>query len=97
MTTIRFLSAGLIATAMLIAPAMARQHHVTPRPHADDIDAGAPQGTRYIDGTFCIPAPRVSAFAAPPLVRPPLANLRRDTTRLRRARLSDDNQAVRLA
>ena len=31
MTTIRLLSAGLVATAMLIAPAMARQHHVTPR------------------------------------------------------------------
>ena len=66
MTTIRFLSAGLIATAMFIAPAMARQHHVTPRPHAEGIDAGAPQGTRYIDGTFCIPAPRVGAFATQP-------------------------------
>jgi hypothetical protein len=30
------------------------------------IDAGAPQGTRYIDGTFCIPAPRVGAFATQP-------------------------------
>jgi len=71
MTTIRFLSAGLIGTAMLIAPAMARQHHVTPRPHADDIDAGAPQGTRYIDGTFCIPAPRVGAFATQPWDKAP--------------------------
>ena len=71
MTTTRFLSAGLIATAMFIAPAMARQHHVTPRPHADDIDADVPQGTRYIDGTFCIPAPRVGAFATQPWDKAP--------------------------
>ena len=71
MTTIRLLSAGLIATAMLIAPAMARQNHVTPRHHAEGIDAGAPQGTRYIDGTFCIPAPRVGAFATQPWDKAP--------------------------
>ncbi len=71
MTTIRFLSAGLIATAAFIAPAMARQHHVTPRPHAEDIDASVPQGTRYIDGTFCIPAPRVGAFAKQPWDKAP--------------------------
>jgi hypothetical protein len=71
MTTIRFLSAGLIATAMFIAPAMARQHHVTPRLHAEDIDASVPQGTRYIDGTFCIPAPRVGAFATQPWDKAP--------------------------
>ena len=38
MTTIRLLSAGLVATAMLIAPAMARQHHVTPRHQTESID-----------------------------------------------------------
>ena len=41
MTTIRLLSAGLVATAMLIAPAMARQHHVTPRHQTESIDAAA--------------------------------------------------------
>ena len=66
MTTIKLLSAGLIATAMFIAPAMARQHHVTPQHRAEGIDAGDPQGARYIDGTFCIPAPRVGAFATQP-------------------------------
>jgi hypothetical protein len=71
MTTIRFLSAGLIATAMFIGPVTARQHHVTPRPPAEDIDAGAPQGTRYIDETFCTPAPRVGAFATQPWDKAP--------------------------
>jgi hypothetical protein len=66
MTTIRLLSAGLVATAMLIAPAMARQHHVTPRYQAEGIDASAQQGARYINGTSCIPAPRVGAFATQP-------------------------------
>jgi len=71
MTTIRLLSTALIATAMFVAPAMARQHHVTPRHHAEGIDAGAPQGARYIDGTFCIPAPRVGAFATQPWDKAP--------------------------
>lgn len=71
MTTIRLLSAGLIATAVFIAPAMARQHYVTPRHHAEGIDAGAPQGARNIDGTFCIPAPRVGAFATQPWDKAP--------------------------
>jgi hypothetical protein len=71
MTTIRLLSAGLIAAAMFIAPAMARQNHATPRHHAEGIDAGAPQGTRYIDETFCTPAPRVGAFATQPWDKAP--------------------------
>lgn len=75
MTTIRLLSAGLVATAMFIAPAMARQHHVTPRHQTESIDAAAPEGTRYFDGPYgaygaygahCIPAPRVGAFATQP-------------------------------
>ena len=40
MTTIRLLSAGLVAAAMFIAPAMAREHRVTTRHHAEDIEAG---------------------------------------------------------
>ena len=71
MTTIKFLSAGLIATAMFTAPAVARQHHVTPRHRAESIDAYASQGARYIDGTSCIPAPRVGAFATQPWDKTP--------------------------
>jgi hypothetical protein len=71
MTTIRLLSAGLVATAIFIVPAMARQHHVTPRYQAEGIDAGAPQGGRYINGTSCVPAPRVGAFATQPWDKAP--------------------------
>jgi hypothetical protein len=71
MTTIRLLSAGLIATAMFIAPAMAREHRVTPRHHAEGIESDAPQGARYINGTYCIPAPRVGAFATQPWDKAP--------------------------
>jgi len=76
MTTIKLLS-GLMATAMFMAPAMARQNHVTPRHRAENIDTYvpidtyAPQGTRYIDGTSCIPAPRVGAFATQPWDKTP--------------------------
>lgn len=75
MTTIRLLSAGLVATAMFIAPAMARQHHVTPRHQTENIDADAPEGARYSGGAYgpygaygayCNPAPRVGAFATQP-------------------------------
>jgi hypothetical protein len=65
MTTIRLLSAGLVATAMFLAPAMARHHHVTPRHQSADIVTAAPEGARYFDGT-CVPAPRVGAFATQP-------------------------------
>lgn len=73
MTTIKFLSAGLIATAMFTAPSVARQHHVAPRHHAESIDAYAyaPQGARYNDGPFCVPAPRVGAFATQPWDKAP--------------------------
>lgn len=66
MNSIKLLSAGLIVAATFIAPAMAREHHATPRHHAVRVDASAPQGAPYIDGTYCIPAPRVGAFATQP-------------------------------
>ena len=71
MTTIRLLSGGLVATAMFIAPAMAREHRATPRHHAEGLEAGALQGARYINGTLCIPAPRVGAFATQPWDKAP--------------------------
>ena len=71
MTKVRLLSVGLVVTAMFIAPAMAREHHLSPRHHAEGIETGAPQGTRYINGTFCIPAPRVGAFATQPWDKAP--------------------------
>ena len=71
MTTIRLLSAGLIATATFLAPALAREHHVTSRHRAEAVDTGAPQGPRYVDGAYCIPAPRVGAFATQPWDKAP--------------------------
>jgi len=71
MTTIRLLSAGLIATAMFIAPAMlARTTQL--RGITQKASTPAPRRvTRYIDGTFCIPAPRVGAFATQPWDKAP--------------------------
>ena len=78
MTTIKLLSAGLVATAMFIAPAMARHHHVTPRHQIESTDADAPEDARYFGGAYapygaygaygayCNPAPRVGAFATQP-------------------------------
>jgi hypothetical protein len=66
MTTIKLLSAGLIAAAMLATPAMAREDHVTRRHVAMEANANAAPAERYVDGRACIPAPRVGAFATDP-------------------------------
>ena len=71
MTTIKLLSASLITTAMLTAAATAREHRVTPRHPVVHVDTAAPQGARYIDGTYCVPAPRVGAFATQPWDKAP--------------------------
>jgi hypothetical protein len=76
MTKLKLLSAGLIAAAVLTTPAMARQGHVTSRQlaanayvgdaYASDAYASAAPNARYVDGRFCVPAPRVGAFATQP-------------------------------
>jgi hypothetical protein len=63
MTTLKILSAGLIATAVLATPAMAREHYVAKRQAAAETNASS---ARYLDGRVCIPAPRVGAFATAP-------------------------------
>jgi hypothetical protein len=63
MTTLKLLSAGLIATAVLATPAMAREHYVAKRNVPAETNAGS---ARYLDGRVCIPAPRVGAFATAP-------------------------------
>jgi hypothetical protein len=63
MTKLKLLSAALIAAATLATPAMAREHHVTPRHHA--YAAAAPDAS-YVDGRGCYPAPAVGAFATQP-------------------------------
>jgi hypothetical protein len=64
MTKIKLLSAGLIATAMLAMPAMARENYVAKRHVAEEANASA--SPTVIDGRGCIPAPRVGAFATEP-------------------------------
>ena len=67
MTSLKLLSAGLIAAAMLATPAMARESHETWRHHAASADVSvAPEQPRYVEGRGCIPAPRVGAFASDP-------------------------------
>jgi hypothetical protein len=67
MITIKLLSAGLIATAMLATPAMARDNGSPKRHVAEKANASASPTARYIDGHVRIPpAPQVGAFATPP-------------------------------
>ena len=69
MTTLKLLSAALIAAAMLATPAMAHTNHVSSRHLAEDANASASPTAHHIDidGPVGIRAPRVGAFPpAPP-------------------------------
>ena len=61
MTKVKLVSAALIATAMLAAPAMARESHVKSAAHA----------VHYVDGRACVLAPAVGAFATQPWTNGP--------------------------
>jgi hypothetical protein len=64
MTTIKLLSAGLIATVMLATPTMARKNCLAKRHIAKKADASASPTAHYIDGYARIPAPHVGSFFA---------------------------------
>jgi hypothetical protein len=64
MTELKLLSAALIGAALLATPAMARPTHVTSRHLAENANASAAPGARYVDGRACAPA--VGAFATQP-------------------------------
>ena len=66
MTTIKLLSAGMIAAAMLATPVMARDNHMARQHATENVNASDPAAARYVDGQVCIPAPRVGAFATAP-------------------------------
>jgi len=66
MTTIKLLSAGLVAAAMLASPAMAREHHFTRHQAAMEANAKATSAVHYADGRNCVREPRVGAFAGDP-------------------------------
>ena len=65
MTKAKFLSAALIAAAMLATPAMAREGP-NPRHLAMDSNASAASGARSAGERGCHPAPAVGAFATQP-------------------------------
>ena len=68
MTTLKLLSAALIAAAMLATPAMAHTNHVSSRHLAEDANASASPTAHHIDidGPVGIRAPRVGAFPPAP-------------------------------
>ena len=66
MSEFKFLSAGLVAAAMLTTPVMARENHLNTRHVARDAYASATPAARDVDGRLCYPAPRVAAFATAP-------------------------------
>jgi len=69
MTQLKLLSAALFAAAVIAAPAMAREHHVTRHAaaYADPAPDAAYAGYGYRgNGYRCVPAPRVGSFAGDP-------------------------------
>jgi hypothetical protein len=66
MTTPKFLSAALIAAAMLATPAMARTTHLTLRHSAKDAHASAFPAAPYIEGHVGTLAPRAGVPPPPP-------------------------------
>jgi hypothetical protein len=66
MTTIKLLSAGLIAAVMLSTPAMACKNCLATRHVAKKANASASPIARFIDSHAGIPVPHVGAFAIPP-------------------------------
>ena len=62
MTNLKFLSAALIATAMVATPALARENGAAVRQHTT---------ATTVDGAACVRAPDVGAFASDPYIRPP--------------------------
>jgi hypothetical protein len=65
MTRFKLVSAALIAAAMLAAPAMARESHVKSTARY------AAPAARYVDGSACVRAPAVGAFATQPWTNGP--------------------------
>ena len=66
MTTLKLLSAALIASAVLATPAMARESHVTSRHLAEPANANTMPDARHVDGHLCSPAPRMGASSTQP-------------------------------
>jgi hypothetical protein len=66
MTIFKLLSAAVIATAMLAAPAMASENHTAKRTVAGQINLGTAPTAHYFYGRVGNSAPRMGALPAPP-------------------------------
>ena len=68
MTTLKLLSAGLVAAGLLATPAMAREHHSSARyaTQAPDVTVQPMGSYGTSGGAGCTPAPRIGAFATQP-------------------------------
>jgi hypothetical protein len=66
MTTLKLLSAGLIATVMLSTPAMACKNCLAKRHVAKKTNSSASPAARYMDSHAGIPAPHAGPFAIRP-------------------------------
>jgi hypothetical protein len=66
MTTFKLLSAGVMASAMLVTPVMARDNYLAKWRVAAESSSRTSPASRYIDGRVGIPAPGVRASPAPP-------------------------------
>jgi hypothetical protein len=66
MTTLKLLSAGLVAAGLLATPALAREHHSSARYATQAPDVSVQPMGGYSYGPGCTPAPRVGAFATQP-------------------------------
>ena len=64
MAKLKILAAALLATAVVSAPAMARQYH-HPR-HRVVVNGATAPDEIYLNGRTCVPAPRVGSFATAP-------------------------------
>ena len=66
MTTLKLLSAGLVAAGLLATPALAREHHSRHTTQAPDVTVQPMGSYGYNYAPGCAPAPRVGAFATQP-------------------------------
>jgi len=76
MTKLKLLSAALITTAMIAAPAMAQKSRLTSRLLAEEAHARTTPGARNSEVRDCQLAPRVVHLPHGPRRTAPLANLR---------------------
>jgi hypothetical protein len=69
MTKVKSLAVVLMTAATLASPAFARSNHVAF--HANGARSRVTSDAAFADGSTCVRAPRVGAFASDPWTEPP--------------------------